>query len=357
MTSTARDASLETPLTTKITPRAQASWEPGGSWRSGHQISPGSARTVTRGGLVEVHGTPGQRIATLATEQYGRVARWQLLEVGLTDAMIRTRLVNGVLIAVSAGVYAVGHMAPSRFADELTALLAAPAGTLLSHLTAARLWRFHEPPDPPSQVDILVDDRGGRRRGGVHKHRTNQPHRMTQAFVHDLPVTTPEQTLLDIAPLITRRQLERALDEALALGLTSRHKVSEAARCDVQRPGSADLRALAAARGPLTLTRSQAEERFLALIRKAELPPPEINARLHGFTVDFFWREAGVVVEIDGYRWHSSRSAFERDRRKDAVMRDAGLSLTRLTWEAMDRRPLELVARLAGDLATRTMRH
>jgi len=73
------------------------------------------------------------------------------------------------------------------------------------------------------------------------------------------------------------------LDEALALGLTSRHKVSEAARCDVQRPGSADLRALAAARGPQTLTRSQAEERFLALIRKAELPPPEINARLHGF--------------------------------------------------------------------------
>ena len=327
--------------------------EPGGS-QPGWPHRP--IRTVVRAGLIVVAGTPEERIATLGTAQYGRVARWQLRDAGFTDDMIRSRANNGTLIRVGQGVYAVGHVAPVQFAGEVAALLMAPPGTLLSHLTAARMWRLHNPTSPvPLPVDILVHDGGGRRRPGIREHRTEQGYRLGQVFVHDLPLTTPEQTLLDIAPLVSTRELERALDEALALGLTSRQRVSEASRRDLRRPGSATLRALTASRGPLSRTRSQAEERFLALIREAELPPPEINVRLHGFTVDFFWRQAGVVVEIDGYRWHSSRSAFERDRRKDVTMRDAGLSLTRLTWEAMDRRPLAIVAGLARDLAIRTM--
>jgi len=304
-----------------------------------------------------VGGSPEQRIAALGTAQRGRTARWQLLAAGLSDDMIRTRVSNGLLIRVRHGVYAVGHRSPMQLADEVSALLTAPPGTLLSHLTAARIWRLHTPAAAGLlPVDILVDDGGGRHVTGVREHRTRQPHRMARVFVDDLPVTSPEQTLLDIAPLVGARELERALDEALASGLTSRRQVSEAASRNIRRAGSADLRALTLSRGPLTLTRSQAEERFLALIREAKLPAPEVNVRLHGFTVDFFWRDAGVVVELDGYQWHSSRSAFERDRRKDAAMRTAGLRLTRLTWEAINLRALEIVANVARELAPRAQR-
>ena len=100
-----------------------------------------------------------------------------------------------------------------------------------------------------------------------------------------------------------------------------------------------------------TLTRSEAEERFLALIRQAGLPAPHINARLHGYEVDFYWPGERVVVEIDGFRWHGSRAAFERDRRKGAVLTAAGIMLIRATWEQIDGQPLSLVAVVAQTLA------
>jgi len=344
--------------TARIPARRQLGGEPVEIRCSQHRFPNGWVRTVMQAGILVVEGTTEQRIAEIAAAQHGRIARWQLVDAGLSTAMIRTRVSNGLLIRVRHGLYAVGHTAPMPFADEVGALLTAPPGTLLSHLTAARLWRVHgEPPGAGAlPIDILVGDRGGRRVPGVHEHRTGNPDRLVHAFVHDLPVTVAEQTLLDIAPLVTGRELERAVDEALALGLITRRRLEEFATRDLRRPGTAAVRALMKARGPLTRTHSQAEERFLGLIREAGLPAPEINVRLNGFTVDFLWREAGVVVEIDGYQWHSTRSAFERDRRKDAMLRGEGLSLARITWEAMDRRPLEIVASLARDLATRAGR-
>jgi len=53
---------------------------------------------------------------------------------------------------------------------------------------------------------------------------------------------------------------------------------------------------------------------------------------LHGHEVDFLWREQGLVVEIDGFQFHSTRAAFERDRQRDAELQGAGLRVLRLTW-------------------------
>jgi very-short-patch-repair endonuclease len=96
---------------------------------------------------------------------------------------------------------------------------------------------------------------------------------------------------------------------------------------------------------------SQAEERFLELIRDAGLPQPEVNVELQGFTVDFFWRSERVVVEIDGYQYHSSRSAFERDRRKELVLDRAGLRVLRFTWSQMREEPLAVIASTVSALA------
>lgn len=98
--------------------------------------------------------------------------------------------------------------------------------------------------------------------------------------------------------------------------------------------------------GP-SLTRSQAEERFLALVRQAGFPHPEVNVRLGGHLVDFLWRDERLVVEVDGYRFHSSRAAFERDRLRDAALEEAGLWVIRVTWRQLTEQPYALVARLA----------
>ena len=77
------------------------------------------------------------------------------------------------------------------------------------------------------------------------------------------------------------------------------------------------------------MTRSEAEERVLTLIRSARLTEPVVNARVAGYEVDFFWPQHRFALEVDGYRFHSARGAFERDRRKDNDLRRAGVRTMR----------------------------
>jgi very-short-patch-repair endonuclease len=111
------------------------------------------------------------------------------------------------------------------------------------------------------------------------------------------------------------------------------------------------LRAALEREGGPAFTRSEAERRLLALVRAAGLPPPRVNPRLAGHEVDFLWTEARVVAEVDGFAFHSTRAAFERDRRRDADLGDSGHRVIRLTWLQLEREPHRVVARLAAALA------
>jgi very-short-patch-repair endonuclease len=166
----------------------------------------------------------------------------------------------------------------------------------------------------------------------------------------DIPITTPARTLCDLAPFLTDRDLERALAEAFALHRVTQPELSVLLRRYAGRPGIRRLQDLVTSGTPPALTRSQAEERFLALIRKAELPQPEVNVRLEGYEVDFFWRAERLVVEIDGHAFHSSARAFEIDRRRDAVLLGAGLRVMRATWHQIEREPQALLVRLTRAL-------
>ena len=86
---------------------------------------------------------------------------------------------------------------------------------------------------------------------------------------------------------------------------------------------------------------------MLALIRSAQLPGPAVNCRVHGYEVDFYWAREHFVLEVDGFRFHSTRRAFEHDRRKDADLRAAGVETMRVTWRQMGRKPFAIVARMA----------
>ncbi len=48
--------------------------------------------------------------------------------------------------------------------------------------------------------------------------------------------------------------------------------------------------------------------------------------------VDFAWPTARLVVECDGFEHHGDRPAFERDRRRDAILVAAGWRVIRVTW-------------------------
>src|SRR6202044_954224 len=88
------------------------------------------------------------RVARIADRQAGRGAAFQLAHLGAADSTVHGWVRCGYLIKVAPGVYAVGHVAPSREADLWAVVLYAGPGAALSHVTAAQ-WRgladFHGP--------------------------------------------------------------------------------------------------------------------------------------------------------------------------------------------------------------------
>ena len=95
-----------------------------------------------------------------------------------------------------------------------------------------------------------------------------------------------------------------------------------------------------------TLTRSELEERFLALVDAAGLPRPRVNAHIGPYEVDFLW--PGLAVEVDGHRYHRTRGRALADRRKERALREAGLEVLRFGWEEVVDSPAEVLAALAS---------
>ena len=107
-------------------------------------------------------------------------------------------------------------------------------------------------------------------------------------------------------------------------------------------------RILAASGGDFS--RQAAEKVLRALIRDAGLPKPRQNVAVHGHELDFFWPELRLNVEMDGYRWHSTRARLNRDRRRDAGLTARGITVLRLAYDQLEE-PRRLVAQLAAAIA------
>jgi very-short-patch-repair endonuclease len=287
-------------------------------------------------------------IATLATMQYGVVSRAQLLAAGIGPGAIETRLKRHQLHPLHRGVYAVGHTALVPLAREVAALLACGPGAVLSHRSAVWFWRLLEL--ATDLIEVTVPGSSRRRPGLiVHRSRTLGPGDVRMH--HGIPVTSPARTLLDFAEGATARELERAFDEAIAKRLTTHSALGAAVKKAQGHHGAGAVRDLLDRSGDPTITRSEAEERFLELVRAAALPIPKVNAFVGTHLVDFVWEDCRLVVEVDGYRFHSSRKAFERDRLRDAELNATGFRVIRITWRQLVEEPMAVIARLARALA------
>lgn len=298
-----------------------------------------------------VRGCTDQRIAQVAAVQRGRVARRQLSQAGVTHGAIRSRLENGRLFRLHQGVYAVGHTAVIDLGDETAALLVGGESAVLSHESAAALWGLFSAPAARGLIHVTVrEDRRPTLRG-VRFHRSRSLVARDLRIRRGLPVTSPARALLDIAPGSSDRELELAFDRGLVDGVLRRSEVEELLQRTSGVPGVTRLGALLDGDRTATVTRSEAEERMLALIRSAQLPAPNVNVRLLGYEVDFHWPAHCLVVEVDGFRFHSTRRAFEHDRRKDAVLGAAGITTQRPTWRQLETEPYAVIARLAEALA------
>jgi hypothetical protein len=268
-----------------------------------------------------------EAIAQLAERQHGKVARRQLLALGLGERAIDYRLAKGLLRPDYRGVYSLGHRPQSRESRWMAAVLLGGVGVVLSHWSAATLWRMRQGAGPRSHVTTPRKRRSGP--GITFHHAQLAPDEVT--VEHGIPTTTPARTLVDLAPLLPSPTLARMIEAAPQCEGVCLAELLD--RCP-RRAGLPKLRALVCKAMPMT--RSDLEAIVLDGMERAGLPTPEVNTVIEGYEVDFVWRDEGIIAELDTYVTHGSRSAFERDRERDRRLALAGWRVVRLTDQSAE---------------------
>ncbi|HEX6665663.1 MAG TPA: DUF559 domain-containing protein [Solirubrobacterales bacterium] len=214
----------------------------------------------------------------------------------------------------------------------MAAVLACGGQAVLSHVSAAALWRLLDPRS--GDIHVTVPSTAGRmRRKAIRLHRLTslQPDQVTRR--RRIPVTTPARTIADLRrlrPPVSEATHRRAIRQAEVLGL---------------RTGLAT---------PTAPTRSELEDRFLALCRRYKLPPPEVNVRVGRWEVDFVWRDQRLVVETDGYRYHRGPTAFETDHVRDLDLRTSDHDVLHFTYDQVTNHPSQVANVVRRELEARS---
>jgi very-short-patch-repair endonuclease len=287
-------------------------------------------------------------IAKLVACQHGVVARWQLLAAGATRHQIGERLRNGRLRELHRGVYLVGHAIPPPYALESAAILVCRGRATLAEDSAAALWGLIAYP-PPGDVCLVVPPGLTPTRSGLRVRRARlEPCDIRRR--EGLPLTSPPRTVLDLAATLDEAALEALVAEAHYRQLAREPELRSQLARHPHKPGVRRLARILDIPGGPQRTRSDGERAMLRLLREAGITGFECNARIHGYEVDFLWRERNLVLEIDGWDGHSGRIAFERDRLKAATLTASGVNVMPITGRQIRDDPDGVLARVGSAL-------
>jgi very-short-patch-repair endonuclease len=227
-------------------------------------------------------------------------------------------------------VFAVGHTSLTVKSRWMAAALAVKPHAVLSHRSAAALHGLRPSSNP--SVDVLIPRRSGpTRRDGIRVHRTTILPASERTEVDGIPVSSWARTLLDLAAVVNRQSVAKALERSEELRLFD---FPTLAALLANHPGHQGIGKLERA---LVLyeprSRSELQRLFRQLCERYGLPTPEEEQDIGGHPVDFLWRRQRLVVETDGWRFHRTRQAWARDREQEARMVVAGYTVLRPTWD------------------------
>lgn len=173
-----------------------------------------------------------------------------------------------------------------------------------------------------------------------------------------IPVTSVARTLLDLSAVVNPLQVEVALESALRARLTTIAKLEDV----LHRSGRTVAgRALLAALldRPKTATESALEAIVWRELTRGGLPEPVRQHRILDQTgrfvarVDFAYPDALLAIEADGFRFHSSRGDWQRDRNRHNALTRLGWIIYRVTWEDATERPSRMIDEVAALLTAR----
>jgi very-short-patch-repair endonuclease len=297
--------------------------------------------------LEPVRGTGRAEIARLGGLQHGCAHREQLLLAGAGRSAIAYRLKTQRYLRLHKSVYLIDPARADDWTPAAAAVLRFAGDALVSGRSAGAVWQLLD--ELPARPELTLVARSSHSVSAVKVRRAASIDPGDIAWRHGLPVTSVARTLVDLAAPLTALELESVMATALRLRLTTLPKIRGAAVRAPHAAGIATLRHLLD-QGGFARTRSYYERELLGMIVRAGLPRPLINHRIRGHEVDMCWPRRRLVLEFDGFTFHSDRRAFENDRRRDQDLVAAGYRVIRVTARQVEEEPLALIARLTAAL-------
>jgi very-short-patch-repair endonuclease len=288
-------------------------------------------------------------VQALAGGQHGIVEWEQLREAGLSRREIERRVEAGWLVPQHRGVYAVGHTALTYYSHLIAAVYACGPQALASHRSAGKLWGILRGSQP---IEVTAP-RSRKPKKGFTLHRSRLIHPEDGATIDNIPVTSLARTLVDLADVLSEERLADAVNEAELRQIFDLKPVERVLERLPGRNGRHKLnRVLATYRPVQPVTRSKGERLVYRICEQHGLPRPRVNTWVHSGEVDFYWPEAGLVLEFDG-GVHQTTRAFYEDRERDRELAAQGIHVVRAT----DRdEPAVLAKELQAILAVRRPR-
>jgi Transcriptional regulator, AbiEi antitoxin len=233
-------------------------------------------------------------VHSFAAKQGGHVTREQLLAASVSPRTIKRWVAAGKLIRVYRGVYAVGHLQSNPISAAHAALLAGGDRCALAGPCALVLWgiwRYW-----PKRLEIVIV--GDRRPTGLTVQHSTTLLERDITTVRGLRVTSAARTMLDTAERLNPTQLTRAVNDLRLRDLLTIDQLADVIARNPTHPAVTPLQPHLefAQEQP---TRSPLEDMFLPLLRKHGLPTPLINFDVAGETVDAYFRDHALIVELD----------------------------------------------------------
>jgi Protein of unknown function (DUF559)/Transcriptional regulator, AbiEi antitoxin len=299
--------------------------------------------------------SPGfdNRIGTMAARQASAFSRKQALAAGATDPMIARRLRSGRWTRAHPGVYVLTGSSPSWIQDLWCAWLAAGPSATVTHESALRLQGVERAAHRP--ITLTVPHGSHARVAGVIVHQIDDLAPTYITSMNGLPVSRAARAVVEVAATVGERRLGAIVDDVVWGRRASLLRVSACLR-QVARPGKPGIGKLARvldarSDGPVP-PGSDLERTMFGALAAGGLPAPDRQTPLPGRglaegLVDASYRDARVILEADGRRWHTRIRDLAKDHVRDAEAARVGWQTLRFVYEQIVEEPEEVCATVA----------
>ncbi|MDP9332920.1 MAG: hypothetical protein M3Q30_06390 [Actinomycetota bacterium] len=164
------------------------------------------------------------RFESVLASQHGLVTLDQLRDGQLSDGQMRTLVDQKVLRRLRPRVFGLVG-ARDSWERGLLAVVLSRQGSVASHASAARLWKFEPRPEDRYEVTAGRDYRAPMRGVVLHRSATLGDEDVVQR--DGIACTSFERTLCDCTTLLSEYQLGRVLDDGMRRGVASLRRLTQ----------------------------------------------------------------------------------------------------------------------------------